>query len=48
MITARVYIWPERGDVEYFLVKLAPQRQIADCIRIGEATADTTMMKMEC
>ena len=47
MITAHVYIWPERGDVDYFLSKLAPKGQIADCIRIREATADTAMMKME-
>ena len=24
MITTHVYIWPERGDVNYFLSKLAP------------------------
>ena len=30
MITAHVYIWPERGDVDYFLSKLAPKGQIAD------------------
>ena len=49
MITSQVYIWPERGDVDYFLSKLAPKPkgQIADCIRIREATADTAMMKME-
>ena len=47
MITAHVYIWPERGDVDYLLSKLAPKGQIADCIRIREVTADTAMMKME-
>ena len=47
MITAHVYIWPESGDVDYFLQKLAPKGQIADWIRIREATADTAMMKME-
>ena len=30
----KIYIWPERGDVYYyFLQKLAPKGQIADCIR---------------
>ena len=47
MIIAHVYIWPEHGDVYYFLSKLAPKGQIADCIRIREATADTAMMKLE-
>ena len=47
MITTKVYIWPEYGDVDYFLLKLAPKGQIADCIRIREATADTAMMKMK-
>ena len=47
MITAHVYICPERGDVDYFLTKLVPKGQIADCIRIREATADTTMMKIK-
>ena len=47
MITPQDYIWPERGDVDYFLSKLAPKRQIADCIRIREATADTARMKKE-
>ena len=47
MITTDIYIWPERGDVNYFHMKLAPKGQIADCIRIREATADTAMMKME-
>ena len=45
MITANVYIWPERGDVDYFLSKLAPKGQIAGCIRVREATVDTAMMK---
>ena len=40
MITAHVYIWPERGDVDYFLSKLAPKGQIGDCIGIREATTD--------
>ena len=47
MITAHVYIWLQCGDVEYFLSKLAPKGEIADCIRIREATADKAMMKME-
>ena len=47
MITAQVYTWPERGDVDYFLSKQAPKGQIADCIRKREATADTATMKME-
>ena len=47
MITAHVYIWPERGDVDYFLSKLAPKGQIADWIRTREGTADTAMIKME-
>ena len=47
MITTHVYIWSERGDVDYFLSKLAPKRQIADCIRIREATADKAMMNMK-
>ena len=47
MITAHVYSWPERDHVDYFLSKLAPKGQIADCLRIREATADTAMMKME-
>ena len=47
MIIAHVYIWPERGDVDYFLTKLAPAGQIADCIRIRPSTADKVMMKME-
>ena len=47
MITGQVYIWPEHGDVDYFLSKLASKGQIADCIRIREATAGTAMMKME-
>ena len=38
-----VYIWPARGDVDYFFSKLAPKGQIADCIRIREATADKAM-----
>ena len=42
-----VYIWPEHGDVDYFLSNLAPKGQIADWIRIREATADTAMIKME-
>ena len=42
-----ICIWPERGDVNYFLSKLAPKGQIADWIRIREVTADTAMMKME-
>ena len=47
MITAHIYIWPECGDVDYFLSKLASKGQIANCIRIREATADTAIMKME-
>ena len=47
MITAHVYIWPECGDVNYYLPKLAPKGPIADCIIIREATADTAMMKMK-
>ena len=47
MITIYVYIWPECGDVDYFLSKLAPMGQIADWIRVRETTADTAMMKME-
>ena len=47
MITAHVYIWPERGDVDYLLSKLATKGQNADCISIKEATADTALMKME-
>ena len=43
MNTAHVYIWPERGDVDYFLSKLVPKGQIADWIRIRESTADTAM-----
>ena len=45
--TPQVYIWPKPGDVDYFLSKLVPKGQIADCIRIREATAATAMMKME-
>ena len=29
MITANVYVWPERGDVDYFLSKISAKR--ADC-----------------
>ena len=47
MITAHVYIWPEHGDVDYFLSKLVPKGHIVVCIRIREAIADTAMMKME-
>ena len=35
-----IYIWPERGNVDYFLSKLAPKGQIADRIRIREAGTD--------
>ena len=41
------YTWPERGDVDFFLSKLVPKGQIADCIRIREATEDTAMVKIE-
>ena len=47
MINAHIYIWPERGNVDYFFSKLAPKGQIADCIRIREATAATAMIKIE-
>ena len=47
MITAHVYIWPELGDVDHFLSKLAPKGQIADCIRIRKATADTALSSDE-
>ena len=47
MITTHAYIWPEPGDVDYFLSKLAPKGQIANCIRIREAIEDTAIMKME-
>ena len=47
MTTAYTYIWPERGDVDYFRTKVAPMGQMADCIRIREAIADIAMMKME-
>ena len=47
MITAHVYIWPECGDVDYCFSKLVPKGQIADCIRLREATAGTARMKME-
>ena len=47
MITAHVYIRPERGNGDYFISKLSPKGQIEDCIRTREATADTARMKME-
>ena len=40
MIFAHVYIWPERGDVECFLSKLAPKGRTEDCIRQRETTVD--------
>ena len=30
-VFCRVYTWPERGDVEYFLSKFVPTRRTADC-----------------
>ena len=42
-----MFIWPERGDVDYFLSKLATKGRTADCFRIRKATADTAMMKIE-
>ena len=48
IITAHVYIWPERGDVDNFLSKLAPRGQIADWIRIREVTADNDENGMIC
>ena len=47
MISAQVYIWPEFGDVEYFLSKVAPKGRDFDCIGQREATADTATKKME-
>ena len=47
MISAHVYIWPEHDDVKYFLSKLAPKGQTADCIRQREVTADTAIICME-
>ena len=31
MISTHVYTWPELGDVKYFLSKILPRGQTADC-----------------
>ena len=48
MISTRIYIWPEHGDVEYFLSKFA--RKGADCRLLSDKetlTADIAMLKIE-